>query len=239
MIGPIVNGSFVIAGGVIGAFLGNRVSERIRNALPLTFGAASMTLGIALIIKIHFVPAVILALLVGSVIGELCSLEKVIQRIAGKTRHVIDALVPTKNADLSDAEFLEKFVALVVLFCASGTGIFGSMTEGMTNDPSLLVAKAILDLFTAAIFATTLGYSVAAIAIPQFVIQAFLLLAARQILPLTTPSMVADFSACGGVIMLATGFRICGIKAFPIANLLPALVIVMPLSFLWSKYVVG
>jgi uncharacterized membrane protein YqgA involved in biofilm formation len=38
--------------------------------------------------------------------------------------------------------------------------------------------------------------------------------------------------------MLATGLRICGIKAFPIANMLPALFIVMPLSALWLTYVV-
>jgi len=31
-----------------------------------------------------------------------------------------------------------------------------------------------------------------------------------------------------GVIMLATGLRICGIKIFPIVNMLPALVLVMP-----------
>ncbi|MTJ79772.1 MAG: DUF554 domain-containing protein [Telmatospirillum sp.] len=239
MIGPIVNGTSVIIGSAVGAFLGDRIAERIRTALPMTFGAASMALGIALIIKITFIPAVILSLLLGSLIGELISLEKGIQKVATRTRGIIDALVPTKGKALSPDEFLEKFVALVVLFCASGTGIFGSMAEGMTNDPSLLFAKALLDLFTSAIFATTLGYSVAAIAIPQFAIQVALLLGAREILPLTTPAMVADFSACGGVIMFATGFRICGIKPFPIANLLPALIIVMPVSAFWMKYFAG
>lgn len=239
MIGPIVNGTSVIAGSVVGAFLGDRIAERVRSALPMTFGAASMALGIALIIKIKFIPAVILSLLLGSLIGELFSVEKRIQKAATKTRGLIDAIVPSKGATISHEEFLEKFVALVVLFCASGTGIFGSMTEGMTSDPSLLMAKALLDLFTSAIFATTLGYSVAAIAIPQFIIQVALLMGAHQILPLTTPNMVADFSACGGVLMFATGFRICGIKPFPIANLLPALFIVMPISSLWLKYIIG
>ena len=46
--------------------------------------------------------------------------------------------------------------------------------------------------------------------------------------------MVADFSATGGVMMLATGLRICGIKMFPIGNLLPGLIIAMPVSALWS-----
>ena len=43
-------------------------------------------------------------------------------------------------------------------------------------------------------------------------------------------------SAAGALIMLATGFRICGIKQFPVAGMIPALVIVMPLSWIWSVY---
>jgi uncharacterized membrane protein YqgA involved in biofilm formation len=50
--------------------------------------------------------------------------------------------------------------------------------------------------------------------------------------------MIADFSGAGGMIMLATGLRISGIKAFPIANMLPALLFVMPVSYLWAHYMV-
>jgi len=125
-----------------------------------------------------------------------------------------------------------------VLFCASGTGIFGAMNEGMTGDYSLLMVKSFLDLFTAAIFATALGYTVATLAIPQFIIQAALFFLAVKILPLTTPMMIADFSACGGLIMVATGFRIAGIKNFAVANMLPALFLAMPISALWLRFFV-
>jgi uncharacterized membrane protein YqgA involved in biofilm formation len=50
---------------------------------------------------------------------------------------------------------------------------------------------------------------------------------------LTTPEMIADFKAVGGLIMLAIGMRISGIKNFPVANLLPALALAMPISALW------
>ena len=39
------------------------------------------------------------------------------------------------------------------------------VTEGMSGDPSILYIKTILDLFTAGIFATLLGYAVMTIAI--------------------------------------------------------------------------
>ena len=49
--------------------------------------------------------------------------------------------------------------------------------------------------------------------------------------------MINDFKACGGVLMLATGFRIIKVKMFPTADMIPAMVIVMPVSWLWTSYV--
>jgi uncharacterized membrane protein YqgA involved in biofilm formation len=105
----------------------------------------------------------------------------------------------------------------------------------MTGDSSLLLVKSLLDLFTAAIFATGLGASVAALCIPQLAVQGILFLLATRLLPLTTPHLVADFSAVGGLLMIATGFRIAGIKPFAVANMLPALFIAMPITALWLR----
>lgn len=80
------------------------------------------------------------------------------------------------------------------------------------------------------IFACSLGIAVSVISIPLLIIQLTLAWAAALILPLTTPSMMADFSAVGGLLLLATGLRICGIKMFPVVNMLPALLLAMPLS---------
>jgi len=179
---------------------------------------------------------VILALLLGTLIGELCHLETGVQRLAGHAKGFIERFAKPADSSLTQDQFLERFVAIMVLFCASSAGIFGAMNEGMTGDPSLLIVKSILDLFTAAIFATALGYSVAALAIPQFCIQGSLFFLAVKILPLTSPAMIADFSACGGLILVATGFRIAEIKNFAVANMLPALFLVMPISALWARF---
>jgi len=157
-------------------------------------------------------------------------------KAAGSARGLIDKIFPPKEG-ISQEEFLDKYVAIVVLFCASGTGVFGSMHEGMTGDPSILYIKTILDFFTAGIFAITLGYAVSAIAVPQLAIQLSLFFLATLIVPLTTPEMRADFAAAGGLIMLATGFRITGMKSFPVANMLPSLLLIMPISYLWATYI--
>jgi Uncharacterized membrane protein, possible Na+ channel or pump len=71
--------------------------------------------------------------------------------------------------------------------------------------------------------------------VPQLLIQLSLFALAAYIMPLTNEQLIADFSAVGGLIMLATGFRIAKIKSFAVANMLPAIIIVMPLSALWSR----
>lgn len=236
LIGPFVNGAAIIIGGLAGASAGRILPERVRTALPLTFGLCSVGLGIKLVIEVKYMPAVVLAMVIGAVLGELFYVEKGIGKVAGLTRGIVNRFLPPVTG-LTHEEFTEKFVAILVLFCASGTGIFGAMHEGMTGDPSILYIKTILDLFTSAIFAAMLGYAVLTIAIPQIITQILLAMLAVFILPITTPEMMADFSCAGGLIMIATGLRICNIKLFPVANMLPGLLLVMPFSYLWAYLV--
>ncbi|MGE9553722.1 DUF554 domain-containing protein [Erwinia amylovora] len=235
LIGPIVNSGAIILGGLIGGFLGVKMPERLRVALPLTFGLSSMALGVVLLVKIHSMPVVILSMILGAAIGELLYLEKYIGKLGNMARGIAAKLAP--DSGMEPTLFTEKFVAILVLFCASGTGIIGAMTEGMTHDANILFVKAIMDLFTAAIFATVLGYAVALIFIPQWIVQFIIASAAVIILPHTNAEMMADFTAAGGFIMLAAGFRISGIKSLPVGNLLPGLILVMPLSHYWSLFI--
>lgn len=238
VIGPFVNASAVFAGSVLGAACGNWIPKRLRLALPLTFGLASMGMGVPMITKMHFLPAVILALLTGSIIGELIYLEDGIKKAGSAARNLVERLLPQKKEvalSHSHKEFVEKFVTVLVLFCASSAGIFGSMNESMTGDSSILLTKSMLDFLTAAIFAAELGFAIALIALPLLIIQLALAMGATTILPLTSAMMIGDFSAVGGIIMLAMGMRICGIQVFPVANLLPGLFVAMPISALWIR----
>ncbi|MEG9544628.1 DUF554 domain-containing protein [Mannheimia sp. HC-2023] len=236
MLGPFVNAGAVILGGLLGAYLGSRLPERLRITLPLIFGLCCFGLGMMLTSSVKYMSAVALALILGTIIGELIYLEKKIGKAASSAQSMINNIFPPRHS-LSQEEFLEKFIAILVLFCVSGTGIFGAINEGITGDPSILYIKSILDFFTAMIFATSLGYVVTTVALPLVIIQVILVLLASIIMPLTTPNMLADFSATGGLLLFATGFRICGIKTFPVANMLPALLLVMPISYLWEQLV--
>ncbi|HFH2376220.1 TPA: DUF554 family protein [Escherichia coli] len=209
VIGPFINASAVLLGGVLGALLSQRLPERIRVSMTSIFGLASLGIGILLVVKCANLPAMVLATLLGALIGEICLLEKGVNTAVAKAQN----LFRHSRKKPAHESFIQNYVAIIVLFCASGTGIFGAM-----------------------IFACSLGIAVSVISIPLLIIQLTLAWAAALILPLTTPSMMADFSAVGGLLLLATGLRICGIKMFPVVNMLPALLLAMPLSAAWTAW---
>ncbi|WP_428657546.1 DUF554 domain-containing protein [Runella sp.] len=233
IIGPVIDSVATFTGAILGATFSTKIPERLKTMLPLTFGAVSMAMGVVMIAKVNLLPPVVLSLLIGSTIGELLKIEQGIERIALNVNNQVSPLFPAKLSQKNDKNFLTGFVSVLVLFSASGTGIFGAMNEGITHNNSILISKAFLDFFTAIIFATSLGIMVATTVIPQFIILISLYFLGGVIMPYTTPELTADFSACGGVIMLATGLRITNIKVFPIANMLPALLIVMTISHYW------
>ena len=135
-----------------------------------------------------------------------------------------------------DSDTSDLMLTAVVLFCASGTGIYGALDSGMTGNHSILIAKAVLDFFTAMIFACQLGRATAFIGLPQFVILTALFAMAKIIVPMTTDVMIADFKACGGFILVATGLRMMKLKSFPVADMIPAMILVMPISFAWVTW---
>ena len=96
------------------------------------------------------------------------------------------------------------------------------------------MSKAVLDFFTAMIFASTLGAAICAIPIPQVIILFIVFGAGKLLAGVLTPTMFADLSACGGILTLAAGFRVSKIKSVPLVDLMPALILVMPFSWLWS-----
>lgn len=222
--GVIVNCGAVLLGGFIGAFLKSHFSEKLKEALPNVFGLSAITMGITLIIKMESLSAVILSMIIGTVIGELLMLEE-------RLLHGLKGLEAKLPFSLDEKQ-LDVLISMIILFCFSGTGIFGAMNSAMTGDHSILYAKAIMDFFTAIIFGTTAGYLVGFVAVPQFVVGLLLFSGATYILPMVTDTMLNNFKACGGIITLAVGLKIAGIKYSRVLNMLPALVLVFFFSLI-------
>ena len=65
-----------------------------------------------------------------------------------------------------------------------------------------------------------------------------LFFAAGAIAPFVTPEMLQDFISCGGVLTIVAGMRVSGIKQYLIANMIPALLLVLPASAIWQTLMV-
>ena len=196
-----------------------------------------MVMGISAIMNMVNMPAVIFAVVIGTIIGLALKFGNLINKGAGLMEKGLSKITPSKQTGLAHDEFYAQLLTVIVLFCASGTGIYGSLESGMTGDASILISKSILDFFTAMIFSCSLGYIVSMIAIPHLSFSP----------PLcecwfhsssNNKAMIGDFKACGGFLMIATGFRIMKLRQFPTADMIPAMILVMPISWAWVNWVV-
>ena len=233
-IGILVNVLVIMAGGIAGTFLGNKLNDGLKENMNAVFGVCAMSMGISSIVLMKNMPAVVFSVITGTSIGFLFHLGTKINQ-AGKMRQKgIGRLQKKAGTKQGESDLL---VTALVLFCASGTGIYGSIVSGMTGEHTILLAKSIMDFPTALIFACILGGVVSLIAVPQLVIFSALFLLARIIYPLCSPAMINDFKACGGILLLATGFRMIKVKDFPVADMIPAMVLVMPVSSFWASFI--
>ena len=221
-VGVLINTAAIFLGGIVGALVRRGIPQRINDALTGVFGLSAITMGIYLIIQLSALSAVVMSIILGTLIGECFNIEHGLSR--GLSRLPGDSL---------SEEQLDNIISMIILFCFSGTGLFGAMNSGLSGDHSILISKAIMDFFTAIIFGATSGYLVGVIAVPQMCIGTLLFFLGSLLMPLLNQQMVSDFKAVGGIITLAVGLKIAKIRYFRVINMVPALVLVFFISRWW------
>lgn len=121
VIGPFINAGAILFGGVIGALLSQRLPERIRVSMTSIFGLCSLGIGILLVMKCANLPVMVLATLVGALIGEFCLLEKGINGAVAKIQQLFMASgkKPTQT-------HLFKVTSLSLYFFAPAAPVFSA-----------------------------------------------------------------------------------------------------------------
>lgn len=229
MIGPIVDSASLALGGIAGVAFGRWLPARVKESLPLIFGVITISIGASLVGKAAYLHVVVMALILGTFFGELLRMEKGLEWMIRKSMRW-----SRSHGKAVEDSFIIQYVTLISAFCFGSMGLFGAFSEGITKDPDILLVKAVLDLFSGIIFGAVLGFRVSLIAIPQFFLLACLYFSASSLAPHISEVMLKDFTSCGGVIFLATGLRMCGIKIFAVINMLPSLLVVFFLSGIWA-----
>ncbi len=212
--GTIVNAAAVAAGGLLGTLIGSRLPARLSPAAFRGIGLFTLVMGVSMALKAADFLVLASACITGSVAGEALRLEE--------RMHSFGEWIKAR-AGLSSPTFTKGLTSAFLLFCTGSMTIVGSLEEGIGGSSELLLAKSVMDGFASLILASALGFGVVLSVIPLALYQGGLTLAASLAGSSIPPDMVSSMSSTGGVILIALGIDILGIREMKVANLLPAL----------------
>ena len=119
-IGIFVCSGSLLVGALAGASLNRFIPEHFKKTLPLIAGLISISMGIFFVNKLHNLPPIALAIIVGTIIGGLLNIEKWIERAGTTLRSPIERIFPAQSsASVGAEDFMNQFIAVLILFCAS------------------------------------------------------------------------------------------------------------------------
>jgi len=241
-LGTVANVVTVAVGAVIGRMLGHRIPERTRELITDVLGLTTLVLGglsAAALTSGAFAgevgqgaPTLIVlgSLLLGAIAGSGLRIEDHLEIGADRLRRRF-----TREGDTGT--FVAAIVTPTLLFCVGPLTILGSLSDGLGRGADQLLVKSVLDGFAAIAFAASLGWGVLFSAVAVGILQGGLTLAAFLLGDLFTPGQVDALTATGGVLLIALGLRLLGVKQVPVGDLLPALVVAPVLAWLVATLV--
>ena len=130
------------------------------------------------------------------------------------------------SSDLVDASLVFTIGPLAVL---------GAISDGLGRGIDQLVLKSTLDGFASIAFAASLGWGVAASALPVGVWQGTVTILAALLGALLPAAAVAALTATGGVLLLGVGLRLLQVRAVPVGDMLPALILAPAITMLIAR----
>jgi len=224
MIGTLINAAAVIIGSAIGLIIGSKLPSKLTKTALQAVGLFTIVLGIMMAIKTTHILFMILSIVSGAIIGETIDLEKRMNHFSSWLK----SKIKTKNN-----RFSEGFVTAFLLYCMGSMTILGAIEEGIAGIPDLLIAKSVLDGFSSIVLAASLGIGVLFSSIPLLLYQGGLTLFASQMQFIFTETMINELTAVGGILLLGLGITMLEIKKIRVLNMLPSLLIIVILTYLF------
>jgi uncharacterized membrane protein YqgA involved in biofilm formation len=228
-VGTLINVVAILIGSSIGILAGTRITKKSQSlitdvlGLITALGAASALAPLwsptfqASLPKSSALLVILASMLIGGLIGSALSLENRLDAFGENLRKRFKAS--------QESPFVEGFVSASLLFVIGPLAILGSVSDGMSQGIDQLILKSSLDFFAAMAFASTLGWGVAASAIPVAIYQGFWTIIGLAAGSVLSQYQIDAMTICGGLMLVGISLRLLDIKRIPVANLLPALVI--------------
>ena len=214
---------------MLGIFAGHRLSLRTRDLVTDVLGVITLLGAAGALIPlwsksyIQSLPqgwsllVILSSLLIGGVIGSALQLEDKLEKFG-------ESLRKSLKAD-GEGTFVEGFVSASLLFVIGPLAILGSISDGMSQGIDQLILKSSLDFFASMAFASSLGWGVAASAIPVGIYQGFWTITGLFLGKILSQPQIDAMTITGGLMLVGISLRLLNIKKIAVANLLPALVI--------------
>ena len=197
-LGTIINCAGILLGGFFGLFAGRCGHPERQEALQKACGIAVLFIGISgamagmlqvggSALSSGKAMLVALSLALGTVLGELLSLEAWFARLGKWLRD--------KTGSSGDPRFIDAFVTASLTVCIGAMSIVGAIQDGVSRDYSTLAVKAVLDCVIIAVMTASLGKGCIFSAIPVFVLEGAV--------TLLTPAAGPGPDGAGGLVSLA------------------------------------
>lgn len=225
MTGTLINIAAVIVGSSVGLIARSKLPERITGIVFQGIGLFTLLFGVSMAIKTGNFLLMIFSIVIGSIAGEWIDIERHVFRLGDSLKGAIRS----KNE-----KFSEGLTAAFLLFCMGSMTILGAIEEGLGGKPNLLLAKSVLDGFASIGLAAALGIGVMFSVIPLLVYQGGITLFASFLQGVFTDTIISEMTATGGLLLIGLGINILEIKRLRILNMLPALVVVVILSYFFA-----
>lgn len=222
MTGTIINAVTIIVAGLVGLAFRKGIPANIGRTMQDGLGLLIAAIGMQYAFKADSIALVGVCLALGAVCGEWQRWEGRLENLGVRLERAIGGKQEGEGENL----FVKGFVSATLLFCVGAMAIVGSLQDGLTHNYEILLVKSMLDGIFAMLFAASMGVGVLFSALPLFLYQGSISLAAGFLKPLLTDPMLNNITALGGVLIIGIGFNALGITRIKVANLLPGLFLI-------------
>ncbi|MGE7675702.1 DUF554 domain-containing protein [Lysinibacillus sp. NPDC094403] len=214
MVGTIFNTMMIIVGSIVGSIFKKGIKDEYHNILMQAMGLVAMGLGINALVQhlpsSKYPVLFIVSLAIGGLLGQKLQLETRFNALVNK---------------YSKGNLAEGLSTAILLFCIGTLSILGPVEAALKGDYTYLLANGMLDGITSIVLASTFGIGIAVAGIVLFVWQGSIYLIAILMENSLSNDLLNEVTIVGGILILASGLSILGIKKFNTLNLLPSLMI--------------
>lgn len=229
-LGTLGNMGLILVGSAIGIMLKEGLKKRFQDTIMSALGLAVMFIGISGALQGLFtvegtsldtknIMLMIVALAIGAFLGEAIDIETRLDHVGEWLKKSL------KVKGEKGQNFIEGFVNSSLLFCIGAMAIIGSLQDGLSHNPSLLLSKGIIDGVVAIFFASTLGIGVFFSIIPVGLYQGLITFSAGFIEPYLSDRLIANISFIGSVLIFGIGINMIFGKKIKCGNILPAVLV--------------